>query len=117
MDEQRARALLNAERDQIQELIDEAKTAGSEDRSGANEPGDMTDPAPSLISEEENDEVIEGFRERLEAIKRAEQRLADGTYGRSILSGAPIPDERLEAEPAAELTVEEANVEARKESL
>ena len=28
--------------------------------------------------------------------------------GRSVRSGAPIPDERLEADPAAELTVEEA---------
>ena len=36
------------------------------------------------------------------------ERLADGTYGRSVRSGDPIPDERLEADPAAELTVEEA---------
>ena len=40
--------------------------------------------------------------------ERAEQRLDDGTYGRSIRSGDPIPDERLRADPAAELTVEEA---------
>ena len=33
--------------------------------------------------------------------------LAAGTYGRSIWSNEPIPDERLEADPAAELTVEE----------
>ena len=30
-----------------------------------------------------------------------------GTYGLSIESGQPIPDERLEALPTAELTVEE----------
>ena len=41
-------------------------------------------------------------------IVRAEQRLDNGTYGRSVRSGLPIPDERLEADPAAELTVEEA---------
>jgi hypothetical protein len=35
-------------------------------------------------------------------------RLAAGTYGASVLSGRPIPDERLEAFPLAELTVEEA---------
>jgi DnaK suppressor protein len=34
--------------------------------------------------------------------------LTAGTYGRSTVSGVPIPDERLEADPAAELTVEEA---------
>jgi DnaK suppressor protein len=44
----------------------------------------------------------------LQAIERAEQRLAAGTYGRSVRSGAVIPDERLEADPAAEFTVEEA---------
>ena len=36
------------------------------------------------------------------------KRLEAGTYGRSTLSGDVIPDERLEADPAAELTVDEA---------
>ena len=39
---------------------------------------------------------------------RAEHRLDEGTFGRSVRSGLPIPDDRLEADPAAELTVEEA---------
>ena len=37
----------------------------------------------------------------------AEQRLAGGTYGLTVESGRPIPDERLEVFPAAERTVEE----------
>jgi hypothetical protein len=45
---------------------------------------------------------------RLDAVARAEARLAAGSYGKSVKSGLPIPDERLEADPAAELTVEEA---------
>ena len=45
---------------------------------------------------------------RLAAIDRALARLDAGTYGRSVRSGQPIPDERLEADPAAELTVQEA---------
>jgi DnaK suppressor protein len=48
------------------------------------------------------------MRDRLAAIDRALRRLDEGTYGRSVRSGVPIPDERLEADPAAELTVEEA---------
>ena len=40
--------------------------------------------------------------------KRAEHRLDEATFGRSVRSGVPIPDERLEADPAAEFTVEEA---------
>jgi RNA polymerase-binding transcription factor len=39
------------------------------------------------------------------AVERAEARLAAGTYG--LESGKPIPDERLEAVPTAERTVEE----------
>jgi DnaK suppressor protein len=44
----------------------------------------------------------------LAQIERAESRLEAGTYGRSVVSGVAIPDERLEADPAAEITVEEA---------
>jgi DnaK suppressor protein len=53
------------------------------------------------------------MRDRLDAIERALQRLDNGTYGRSVRSGAPIPDERLEADPAAELTIEEARADER----
>src|SRR5579862_8116403 len=49
----------------------------------------------------------ERARELLAAVERAERRLAAGTYGVSVESGAPIPDERLEALPAAELTADE----------
>jgi len=68
----------------------------------------MSDPATSLTLEEQDDAVTSSLRERLMAIERAEQRLRDGTYGHSVRSGDEIPDERLEADPAAELTVEEA---------
>ena len=43
-----------------------------------------------------------------EALVRAEARLAAGTYGRSIESCNPIPDERLEARPTGERTVRES---------
>ena len=49
----------------------------------------------------------EDLLEQLAALERAEQRLREGTYGLSIRSGDPIPDERLEALPTAELTVAE----------
>ena len=69
---------------------------------------EFDDPAQSLTAEGEDDAIAESLRDRLAAIGRAEQRLANGTYGRSVRSGLPIPDARLEADPAAELTVEEA---------
>jgi RNA polymerase-binding transcription factor DksA len=40
-------------------------------------------------------------------LERAEVRLVAGTNGLSVASGDPIPNERLEARPTAELTAEE----------
>lgn len=83
-----------------------------DDRQAQDDGGaDWSDPAQSLTAEGADDAVAAGLDERLEAIRRAEERLAVGTFGRSVLSGTPIPDERLEADPAAEVTVEEASVE------
>jgi DnaK suppressor protein len=108
VDDQVARERLQAERLRIQDLLDQSSLDGSEERTGAGEQGDMSDSAEPLTAEEEQDAVSASLVERLSAIERAERRLEDGTYGQSILSGRPIPDDRLEADPAAELTVEEA---------
>jgi DnaK suppressor protein len=108
VNEDTARERLREERLRIDSLLDQTTSDGLDDRASASEQGDMTDPAEALIAEQEEDAISEGLRERLGAIGRAEQRLTDGTYGRSIRSGQPIPDDRLEADPAAELTVDEA---------
>jgi DnaK suppressor protein len=108
MDEKRAAELLRAEHIEVKGLLAEIDRAGENDRDGANEQGDMADSEESLTDEQQESAVAEGLRLRLEAIERAQQRLRDGTYGRSVLSGLPIPDDRLEADPAAELTVDEA---------
>jgi DnaK suppressor protein len=108
MDEHRARTLLSAERIRVQGLLGETQAAGQEDRTAANEPGEIADPAERLTAEEGDDAIAGGLRERLAAIDRAERRLDDGVFGYSVRSGVPIPDDRLEADPAAELTVEEA---------
>ena len=108
VNEDTARERLRDERLRIEKLLDQTTTDGLDDRASAGEQGDMTDPAGPLIAEQEEDAVSAGLRERLRSIERAEQRLIDGTYGRSLRSGQPIPDDRLEADPAAELTVDEA---------
>jgi DnaK suppressor protein len=108
MDEKRAAELLDTEHREVMELLEEIEQAGSNDRDGANEQGDMADSEESLTDEQQESAVAEGLRLRLDAIERAQQRLREGTYGRSVRSGDPIPDERLEADPAAELTVDEA---------
>ena len=108
MDYERARTLLEAERVRVERLLTDAREDANSDRSAAAETGDMADPAEPLTAEEGEDAVLEGLRARLDAIGRAEARLDAGTYGRSVQSGQPIPDARLEADPAAELTVDEA---------
>jgi DnaK suppressor protein len=108
MDDERAKELLGAERKRVEQLIFEATEAFDEDRGAANETGDMADPAERLTAEGLDDALASGLRDRLAQIERAEARLKDGTFGRSVASGDPIPEERLEADPAAELTVEEA---------
>jgi len=109
VDDERARELLSAERRRVAALLQEEDQAGQQDRNAANESGDIADPAERLTAQQVDDAVTTGLRARLAAIGRAESRLRDGTFGRSVRSGLPIPDDRLEADPAAELTVEEAS--------
>jgi DnaK suppressor protein len=108
MDEERARALLVAERAEVQQLLSDAKEAGAEDREAEADTMDISDAAQPLSAEGMDDAVAESLRDRLAAIDRALSRLDEGTYGFSVSSGEPIPAERLEADPAAELTVAEA---------
>lgn len=104
MDEARARELLAAERARIE------RTLGRRGREDDGEEPDTADPADlgtDLFEDELDAGIADDLRRQLEAVERAEARLAAGTYGRSVVSGDPIPDERLEAVPTAELTVDE----------
>jgi DnaK suppressor protein len=104
MDSDRARELLAGERQRIERALAQLG------HQATGEPADEEDPA-NMASDLYQDELDEGLaddlREELGALERAEARLAAGTYGVSIESGKPIPDERLEAVPTAERTVEE----------
>ena len=115
MDQDRARSLLIAERDEVRSLLKDAEVAGQGDRVAEveSEAEDNADAALALTEEGQDDAIAESMRDRLDAIERALHRLDNGTYGKSIRSGEPIPDERLEADPAAELTIEEARAAER----
>ncbi|HEY1318701.1 MAG TPA: hypothetical protein VGF32_00580 [Streptosporangiaceae bacterium] len=110
MNHDEARARLLAERAEVAELLAGTEQGGQEDRETEDEEaaGDVSDAAQPLTAEGMDDAISDSLRERLAALDRALKRLDDGTYGRSVRSGLPIPDERLEADPAAELTIEEA---------
>ena len=108
MDESRARELLVAERAEVAQLLRETESAAAIDLKQDDGPGDSADAAQPLAAQADEEAVVERLRERLGAIDRALGRIEAGTYGKSLLSGQPIPPERLEADPAAELTIEEA---------
>jgi len=104
MDPDHARELLQAERNRIERALvtrqhqDDAEEADDED---------PTNLGADLYQDEFDEGLREDLRAQLAAVERAEERLAAGTYGISTESGQPIPDERLEVFPTAELTVDE----------
>jgi len=102
MEPARARELLAAERARIERAL--ARLDGD---NGDGEDFDAADQAADLYQDELDESREDDLRQRLAAVGRAEERLAAGTYGLSIESGTPIPDERLEILPTAELTAEE----------
>ena len=105
MDPDRARALLERERGRIEKALADLAPQDTGELSDLNT--HLGDEASELYEDERDEGLAEDLREQLAAVERAEQRLADGTYGLSIESGEPIPDARLEAQPTAERTVEE----------
>ncbi len=107
MDDTRAKELLKGERDQIEAELASVRGEGREEGDAQNPAGDFNN--ESLYEDELAAGREQDLQRRLEAVERAEERLAAGTYGLSTRSGEPIPDGRLEAEPTAELTVEEAH--------
>jgi DnaK suppressor protein len=105
VDETRAKELLKGERERVEAELASVRGADRED-------SDAQVPAGDYNRENLYEDELAGGREqdlqrRLDRIERAEERLAAGTYGLSVKSGEPIPDGRLEAEPLAELTVDE----------
>jgi RNA polymerase-binding transcription factor len=101
---ERARELLEAERRRIERALSGLTREDDAEPADEYDPGNL---ASDLYQDELDEGLEEDLREQLAAVERAEQRLADGTYGLSIESGAPIPDARLEALPTAERTAEE----------
>ena len=105
MDESRARELLARERRRIEEEL--GRLSPQDDDELSNLDQHPADEGTETFEEERDAGIVESLREELDAIERAERRLEEGTYGRSVESGEPIPDERLEAIPWAERTIEE----------
>jgi DnaK suppressor protein len=104
MDPKHAGGLLARERARIEHALGDQTPHDSE---AVTDPFEAADVSEDLFDEELAQAQTERLRDELDAIERAERRLADGSYGISVESGEAIPDARLEAIPWAERTAEE----------
>ena len=105
MDADRAHELLARERERITRSLRGVVPQESDEPTTTDE--HLADQASDLYDNELDEGLSDDLRAELAALERAEARLAAGTFGVSVESGEPIPDERLEAVPTAERTAEE----------
>lgn len=107
MNDRRAEVLVAAERTRVEgalaALMDSVHAEGVLGRQQEGE----SDAGSELAAEMVDGALITGLEAELHAVARAEARIRAGAYGLSTESGIVIPDERLEAEPLAELTMDE----------
>jgi RNA polymerase-binding transcription factor DksA len=108
MNDKRARELVARERARIEQSLRELNAeVTAEGELHQQQTGEASEAGTDLDREEIDIALVADLREELKAVGRAEARIAVGRYGRSIDTGAQIPDERLEAAPLAERTIEE----------
>ena len=84
----------------------ESDEAGVNEESGGG-PAEFEDDAQRLDTLEREGHLVARDVDRLELVDRALEKIDEGTYGLSDLSGTPIPRERLQAFPEALFTLEE----------
>jgi RNA polymerase-binding transcription factor len=104
VEEQRKR--LEALREELQAGSAVASESDRQDVT-SNGPLDAAD-LGEIATERQTDEALDKVTERrLRTVERALQKIAEGTYGLSDLSGKEIPQERLQTVPEAIYNVDE----------
>jgi DnaK suppressor protein len=109
-------AFIEKQRHHLNQLRDTLLSAAKADESEENDV--RTESANSGSREYEDDaqrlsmlelegNLVARDTSRLERVNRALEKIEEGTYGLSDVSGKPIPRERLEAIPESNLTVAE----------
>ena len=93
---------------QASRLEDEANSLIEDGEMGDVQFDDESGEGDTMVVERERDLALSAqARQTVAEIDAALERMANGTYGYSIVSGLPIPRERLEAIPWATVLVEE----------
>jgi DnaK suppressor protein len=70
---------------------------------------DDNEVADELESLVENTSILSSLEKRYQDVKAALSRIEQGTYGICRISGKPIEKERLDANPAADTSIEHKN--------
>lgn len=115
------RAFIETQRQRLEKLRQRllGREAGefTRDRLRQEEHGDeaheFEEQAQGMAQHEVDQAVRDIEGRRIGNIERALQKIAEGSYGRSDMSGEPIPRSRLEATPEANLTIEEELIRER----
>lgn len=94
------------------ELLQIMRVAEEDERTRTEQDADFTehdagDMSRDIFDREVDATIVEQVEQRLAIVERALQKIEEGTYGLSDVSGEPIPRGRLEAVPEAIRTVEE----------
>lgn len=110
MNDDKARKLLDEERTRLEGLrhrMDDTGDASQEDSLSELSTVDQhpADVGSETFERTKDLSVQEDVEGRLEDVARALEKLGDGTYGTCEVCGEAIPDERLEAVPAARYCV------------
>ena len=113
MDADEARRRLEAERVRLNEVHtnfdEEHLTEESEDESISELSSvdqHQADVGTETFEREKDLSILEQIEAELADVEHALRRLDDGTYGTCEFDGKPIPEERLEAVPAARFCLE-----------
>jgi DnaK suppressor protein len=116
-------AFVERKRHQLTKLRDELRKSASATETEENtvkndsnlQAHEYEDDAQKLDTLEKEGNVVARGVERLARVERALNKIQEGTYGFSDVSGKRIPDERLEAVPDAISTVVEQEASERAE--
>ena len=113
MDADEARRRLEAERDRlaqvksdfdVENLSEESEDENLSELSAVDQ--HQADVGTETFEREKDLSILEQVEAELADVEYALKRLDDGTYGTCEVDGKPIPEERLEAMPAARLCLE-----------
>src|SRR5258708_16667606 len=98
------KARLEAKRDELQANIaqlTEAHPAPVDPLAAGEAPQDFEDVAVDFLETQQEQSLLVNESALLTEVQRALKRIEDGTYGKCVNCGQPIPEKRLEAIPWA----------------